>query len=349
MQDTNITWADWTWNPIRGCSRISPGCIHCYAEADMARKNYNRKVPGCHGYAEFRIVGQRSEPHWTGNVELIEEKLLEPLSWRRKAAKFRAEHGRKPRAFISMSDLFHENLPDEDIDRVFAVAALTPEINHMFLTKRAKRMAEYFSGEWLSGRITCHCAAIIDERVDPLSRRSDDLRAVCQAWEEDEPLPNVALGVSVESQKYADERIPHLLRTPAAMRFVSYEPALEVVDWDRCYRDHNDSSGMCDHEDSGIDMIIVGGESGPGARPFDIAWARQTVEQCRAAGVAPFVKQMGSNPVTMMSINAALELHRFAGRNPDKLEPLSFRDRKGEDMSEWPEDLRVREWPEGWG
>jgi protein gp37 len=343
----------------------------------MARKNTNPKVPGCHGFAEFRIVGGKREAHWTGKVELIEEKLLEPLSWRRKALKFREQHGRKPRAFISMSDLFHENLPDEAIDQVFAVAALTPEINYMFLTKRAERMADYFSGEWLAGRLLCQTTAIIEDHVDPLSRRSDDLRARCQTWEEDEPLPNVALGVSVESPKYL-YRVAHLLRTPAAMRFVSYEPALEAVDftsieWPNKNGHRVDAlragywnedgyvafgpsaklgearGGFTNHSDMNVlDMIIVGGESGPGARPFDIAWARKTVEQCREAGTACFVKQMGSNPVAMMSINAALELYRFAGRNPDKLEPLSFRDRKGEDMSEWPEELRVRQWPEGW-
>jgi protein gp37 len=335
--------------------------MNCYAEtlaarfarSDMGPAEWTARseagdLPPFHGFAEFRIIGDKSEAHWTGKVELIEEKLLEPLSWRRKAVRFREQHGRKPRAFISMSDLFHENLPDEAIDRVFAVMALTPEINYMILTKRAERIEKYFDNEFVGARIDCDATAIIDEIVDPNERRSDDLRAVCQDWDWDEPFCNVALGVSVESQKYADERIPHLLRTPAAMRFVSYEPALEAVNWDRCYRDHNDSSGMCDHEDSGIDMIIVGGESGPGARSFNVEWARSTVQQCRAAGVAPFVKQMGSKPVTMMSINAALELQRFAGRNPDKLEPLSFRNRKGEDMSEWPEDIRVREWPKGW-
>lgn len=354
MQDTSISWSDISWNPVRGCSRISPGCTNCYAEALAARHSVvseKRMSPPFEDFAEFRIVGGRKEAHWTGKVELIESKLLEPLSWRRKALKFRAEHGRKPRAFISMSDLFHESLPDEAIDRVFAVAALTPGINYMLLTKRADRMARWFDAITEGG---------FTRRFDVLMQADQVEPTLMIPW----PLPNVALGVSVESQKYANERIPHLLRTPAPMKFISYEPALESVDWEYPESIWPKGPQMCCPGPSmecgcmglpvdpplihGINMIIVGGESGPGARPFDIAWARSTVKQCRAAGVAPFVKQMGSKPERLMSINAALELHRFAGRNPDKPEPQYFRDRKGEDMSEWPEDLRVREWPEVW-
>lgn len=368
MQDTSIAWCDWTWNPIRGCSRISPGCINCYAEKLAARHSVvseKRMSPPFEDFAEFRIIGGKREAHWTGKVELIEEKLLEPLSWRRKAAKFREQHGRKPRAFISMSDLFHENLPDEAIDRVLAVAALTPEINYMFLTKRAERMEK-----WAESYVRSPIIRVYQERQ--LSRSQAIAETIvymdgvigpeCLKWISGNdpadlvewPLPNVALGVSVESQKYADERIPHLLRTPAAMRFVSYEPALESVDWEYPESIWPKGPQMCCPGPSmecgcmglpvdpplihGIDMIIVGGESGPGARPFDIAWPRSTVRQCRAAGVAPFVKQMGARVVTCRGCD-----------DPACKEPQSYRDRKGEDMSEWPEDLRdVREWPEGW-
>jgi len=368
MQDTSIAWADWTWNPIKGCDRISPGCLHCYAEAIAARfSSYNegsyppKDAQPFAGFAEFRIIGGRKESHWTGKVELVEHKLLEPLSWRRKAAKFREQHGRKPRAFISMSDLFHESLPDEAIDRVFAVMAFMPEVAWMILTKRAKRM-----GQWASGghRHTPIIAAM--NSMEVVQNRIAAIR-----W----PLSNVALGVSVESQKYADQRIPHLLRTPAAMRFVSYEPALEAVDFskwgdeglecsecawrgtestateDGCENDPGFWCPLCSAPaahlplDERLNMIIVGGESGSGARPFDLYWARQTVKQCRAANVAPFVKQMGSNP-------GAVLRHEFLDGKwkieSDGRLRLVLRNRKGEDMSEWPEDLRVREWPEGW-
>ncbi len=361
MQNTSIAWSDFTWNPLRGCSRISEGCRFCYAEALAARHSVvseKRMSPPFEDFAEFRVIGGRKEAHWTGKVELIEENLLEPLSWRRKALKFREQHGRKPRAFISMSDLFHEALPDEAIDSVFAVMALTPEINYMILTKRAGRMEQYFSTRRKNVK---YWEAAARSMGFTFTFTFEGKRISTCPF----PLPNVALGVSVESQKYADERIPHLQRTPAAMKFISYEPALESVDWEYPESIWPKGPQMCCAGPSmeygcmglpvdpplihGINMILIGGESGPGARPFDIAWARSTVKQCKATGVAPFVKQMGSKPQRLMSINAALELHRFAGRNPDQPEPLSFRDKKGEDMSEWPADIRVREWPEGWG
>ena len=149
MQPTSISWCDYTWNPLRGCSRISEGCRNCYAEKIAAR--FSRHVMDSdgvgtytvepfHGFAEYRTVGGKREAHWTGKVELIEDKLLEPLSWRRKAAKFRAKHGRKPRCFTnSMSDLFHERLLERSIARVFASMAFAPEIDFLCLTKRADR------------------------------------------------------------------------------------------------------------------------------------------------------------------------------------------------------------------
>jgi protein gp37 len=317
MQTTNIEWADWTWNPVRGCSRISPGCMNCYAELDMARKNENPKVPGCHGYSEFRIVGGgRREAHWTGKVELIESKLLEPLSWRKKALKFAREHGRKPRVFISMSDLFHERLPDEAIDSVFAVAALCPEMNFLFLTKRAERMAVH------SYRRFEHIAEVISN----LRRSRGETGIGAIRW----PLPNVWLGVSVEDQKRADERIDHLRRTPAAVRFLSIEPQLEEIRVSL----------------EGIDWVICGGESGAHARPFDLAWARSLRDQRKAAGVAFFMKQAGSLPHDSEKV-----LYGVGPYGPAKegLEPvwLHLKDKKGGDPAEWPEDLRIQEVPDG--
>jgi protein gp37 len=133
-------------------------------------------------------------------------------------------------------------------------------------------------------------------------------------------LPNVWLGVSVENQQYADERIPLLLQTPAALRFISAEPLLGPLDLQPAVRY------------APIDWVIVGGESGPGARPFDLAWARSIVQQCQAAGVACFVKQVGAKPV-------------FEGTPVGVFEGYDYEDPKGGDPSEWPEDLRVREFP----
>lgn len=232
---------------------------------------------------------------WTGNVALITDRLKDPLHWR------------KPRrVFVnSMSDIFHEELLfTEDIAPVFQVMRQARQHQFLVLTKRPGRMLEF-----------------------------------CRAW--GEPLLNVWLGVSVEDQKTADERIPVLLTTPAAVRFVSYEPALGPVDfkpaeigqWPDMSRWMPNKAEWDDwkywmHRDYGIRWIIVGGESGPHARPFDVAWARSTIAQCRAAGVACFVKQLGPDP--------------YNG-HPNYYLPMT--DRKGGDMSEWPADLRVREFP----
>ena len=144
-------------------------------------------------------------------------------------------------------------------------------------------------------------------------------------------FPNVWLGVSVEDQNTADERIPLLLQTPAAVRFVSYEPALGLVDF-------NAIPNRWKGNGAGIDWVIVGGESGPRARPFDLRWALNTVEQCRKAGVACFVKQVGSKP--FISERPGLRYLPFTPPNEYR-----FHDRKGGDPEEWPEMIRVRQFP----
>lgn len=346
-QNTSIEWTDATWNPVRGCSRISPGCVNCYAEGIAARFSdpATEETPAgpFHLYADRNKSGSK----WTGKVDLIEDKLLEPLSWR------------KPRrAFVnSMSDLFHEGMPDEAIDRVFAVMALTPHITHQVLTKRAHRMREYFSkiqnGGFTRKLEVCMAAdAIATSGISPVN-----LYRPTDAW----PLPNVWLGVSVEDQQAADERMPELLNTPAAVRFVSYEPALEAVDW-RPYlpgRVNPHWTGRADDNPAsewGLDQIICGGESGRGARPFDIAWARQTIRQCREAGVACFVKQLGAVPIMRgcrqhhydwgSAIGKTAKFSYFDERNQPDMWRVHLKNKKGGDMAEWPEDLRVRQFPE---
>lgn len=232
------------------------GCLNCYA-ARMAARNLPEMKSPTTGQAFARIL--ESGPRWTGEVELIPKTLTTPFTWR------------KPqRIFVnSMSDLFHESLPDEAIDRIFGVMAECQQHTFQALTKRPERMADYVRH---SGRV----------------------------------LPNLWLGTSVEDQITADSRVPWLMRTPAAIRFISYEPALGPVDF-----------GSSD-----IDWIIVGGESGPCARAFDPEWARSVIAQCQHAGRACFVKQLGAKPIG-----------------------LKLKDRKGGDWSEWPEALRVRQFP----
>lgn len=263
-----IEWTHRTWNPVRGCSRVSEGCRNCYAERIAAR--YSGTHLPFYGFA--RSADAHGGIRWTGRVELIREKLDEPLGWKE-----------PQRVFVnSMSDLFHEKLANREIARVFATMADAKQHTFQVLTKRASRM------------------------LDWTTRKSvrEESPARFSVW----PLPNVWLGVSVEDQATADERIPPLLQTPAAIRFVSYEPALGPVDfssWLNGREEHGSpfsdpparTVGGCVGWTPPLDWLIVGGESGPGARPFDVQWARDTVEQCRGADVPVFVKQLGTRPV----------------------------------------------------
>lgn len=305
---TGIQWTDATWNPIVGCSIVSPGCTNCYAMKMAAR--VERMAPTCGGVARSIYTGTTREVNgnavWTGIMRMGNDATLSlPLRWKRPR-----------RIFVnSMGDLFHESVPDEWIDRVFAVMALAPWHTFQVLTKRSKRMREY---------VTALGAADWQARLGNTLRRS---LATAPGGRPSWPLPNVHLGVSAEDQTRADERIPDLLATPAAVRFVSAEPMLGPISF-RWAKWQGLGDRITDHLDGlrRLDWIIVGGESGKGARPFDIGWAREILHQCRVAGVAAFMKQVGSNPV-------------YGG------EPLAFHNHKGGDPNEWPADLRVQESP----
>lgn len=392
MSATKIEWtknadgtAGKTWNPIRArlkadeefprgpedyrvvsagtwgfhCEHVSPGCKNCYAE----RMN-GRTLPAWGTGLDYSVPNREKV-----DIYLDETELLKPLHWK------------KPRSIFpcSMTDMFAEFVTDEMIDRMFAVMALCPQHTFQVLTKRAERMREYF---------TC----------DPwprISLEGSKLRGLC--WV-NVPLSNVHLGVSVEDQQRAAERIPHLLQTPAAVRWVSYEPALGPVDFTRinytaqlreslikavrwiAERAGEDieaagkraaasvtDQGMPDSErpnlnvltgewfdgwDSGtdgtkLDWIVVGGEFGAGARPFDVAWARDVIAQCKAAGVPVFVKQLGKLPIIgpdedLREWPAHVIRDVWNGGNGDRAKLLHG---KGGDMEEWPADLRVREMP----
>lgn len=276
---TGIEWTDVTWNPTRGCSRVSPGCEKCYAERQAAR------FAGAGGpYHGLVRVGPNG-PRWTGDVRLVPDSLTAPLHWR------------KPRrVFVdSMSDLFHEKISNEDIAAVFGVMAASPQHTFQVLTKRAERMLEWFM--LVAARrptVTMEPVAYCLGAMHGVLRRPSAAVAHDGDGRPPWPLPNVWLGVSVEDQQRADERIPPLLATPAAVRFVSYEPALGPVDFQRYIYDGawmNDPLATRGFTATRLNWIIVGGESGPGAREFDLAWARSIVAQCRAAGVAMFIKQ----------------------------------------------------------
>jgi protein gp37 len=274
MSASKIEWTGRSdWNAIRGCTRVSPGCggpgPHggCYAEAIAGRfsdpATADKPAQAFHGFATRTAAGGR----WTGKVEIVEDRLTLPMRWRKPALIFAS----------STSDIFHEKLSDHDIDRLFAVMALTPRHTYQILTKRPARMREYLTAKhgYQCAAWKVRVCAVIDEMIEWRTPTSIAARTSISS---DKPLPNVWLGVSVEDQQRADERREDLRNTPAAVRFVSYEPALGPVDW----------TGW-----ASVDWIISGGESGPRARPSHPDWHRATRDFCAANDIAYLFKQWG--------------------------------------------------------
>lgn len=267
--DSNIEWTDATWNPVRGCTKVSPGCKHCYAET----------------FAE-RWRGIAGHPYERGfDPREVSDQLGLPLSWR------------KPRRIFvnSMSDLFMEEVSDEYIATVFGVMAAASRHTFQVLTKRAKRLPDWFAwaarqtfGDLPHGRDPteyadplCALMSALAEcpaHLPGLDAEGDEGDQLARALNVPWPLPNVHLGVSVEDRKYGLPRIEALREVPAALRFLSIEPLL-------------DDLGPLDLR--GIGWVIVGGESGPGARPMRPEWVRSIRDQCIAANVPFFFKQWG--------------------------------------------------------
>ncbi|HVY65922.1 MAG TPA: phage Gp37/Gp68 family protein [Gammaproteobacteria bacterium] len=303
MSTTKIEWTDRVWNPVRGCALVSPGCTNCYAMRQAHR--FSGEGAAYAGLTRLTTHG----PVWTGRARLVPGILAEPLRW-----------GKPARVFVnSMSDLFHDDLTNEQIAAVFGVMAATPWHTYQVLTKRPERMRSWFG--WAEKLTLGQIGGLADKLM---GRPALQYGA---KW----PLHNVWLGVSVEDQQRAGERIPHLLATPAAVRFVSCEPLLGPVDLTHIGTFRGEPLSALEEcvghvERPKLDWVIVGGESGPGARPFDLAWARSIVEQCRDVGVPVFFKQTGT--VLARSLGLA--------------------DRKGGDITDprFPaDDFRVREFP----
>jgi protein gp37 len=307
---TSIAWCHATFNPWEGCSRVSEGCKNCYAEARAKRV----------GTVQWGPSGTRrvaSESYWK-----------QPLKWDREAK----AAGERRRVFCaSLADVF-EDRPElvEPRARLFGIIDVTPNLNWLLLTKRPRNVRPLAYRAWCK----------------PVSGHVSQNEGDGRKWK----FPsNVWLGVSVENQLAADERIPVLMKIPAAVRFLSCEPLLGPVDvslWlpapchycavlvegfkkADCPYCHGggrmlayDGAGR---QTRGIDWLIAGGESGPNARPCHLSWVRSLVGQCRDAVVPCFTKQLGVAPLGMSRL----------------------RDRKGGDMEEWPEDLKVREFPGG--
>jgi len=325
---TKIEWADATVNAVNGCSVCSPGCTNCYA---MRLAGTRMKH---HPTREGLTTDTKAGPVWNGTVRLHEPALLQPLRWKRPRRIFWNAHG----------DLFHESVPDEWIDRVFAVCALTPQHTHMILTKRSARMRKYvISRRALSGNIGGEAVALAleDGRAEyggvsttfPL-KAAEVREAVIDRIYSHNFVPNVWLGVSVEDQARADERIPDLLATPAAVRFISAEPLLGPVDLTdlalgrREPRDATmDALGGDVWDEDGergavakLDWVIAGGESGPHARPMHPDWARSLRDQCAAAGAPFHFKQWGEwAPICALDDSYYTDFYerRPLGRDPE--------------------------------
>lgn len=291
---TPIEWTDATWNVVTGCSVVSPGCTNCYA----------MKLAGTrlrdHPSRQGLTADSKAGPVWNGQVRFNGQWLDQPLRWTKPRKIFVAAHG----------DLFHDGVSDDWLDQIFAVMALCPQHVFQVLTKRPERMRAY---------LTQACGRIAD-RIIAMRRAGGDRDMVLvplahvapgSPWW---PLPNVWLGVSVEDQARADERIPVLLDTPAAVRWISAEPLLGPVDLQNlafpktCDCDGHAPTfnaltatvycdGCCEGPEpmnvGCLDWVVVGGESGPGARPMHPDWARALRDQCAGAEVPFLFKQWG--------------------------------------------------------
>jgi protein gp37 len=300
---THIEWTDATWNPITGCSVVSPGCTNCYAMklAGTRLKHH----PSRAGLTNETKAG----PVWNGQVRFNREWLDQPLRWKKPRMIFVCAHG----------DLFHESVPDTWIDEVLAVMAMSPRHTFQVLTKRPERMRTYLSASDLVERLADAVLGAHDPEEPLAGHRSgvawldgrgsswgvtravQGLAASVHPW----PLPNVWLGVSVEDQRRTEERIPILLDTPAAVRWVSAEPLLGPIDLMEIIPNpiiYNSVHGM----ERLLDWVVAGGESGRDARPMHPDWARSLRDQCAAAGVAFLFKQWGSfRPCTPKELTSA--------------------------------------------
>lgn len=288
-----IEWTDATWNPVSGCDRVSPGCANCYAVPLAHRFQSKEKFSG------LTVVQPNGKLNWTGLVKCHEEELLKPLSWK------------KPRKIFvnSMADTFHKDVPFEFLDEMFAMMAICHQHTFQVLTKRPERAVEYFAN--LGSRLY---------DIQAAGEGIASLQGWCHAGEDDWELPlkNVWIGTSVENQQTADERISRLLQVPSVVRFLSCEPLLGPLNLSAWLQEdcpdcegygggrspnwHDDGAWICSrcegsgqipNECSGIEWVITGGESGPGARPMHPDWPRSLRRQCKDAGVPFHFKQHG--------------------------------------------------------
>jgi len=322
-----------SWNPVVGCTKIGKGCLNCYAEkmsrrlAGMAKadikagRNPGKKIHYCD------VVGPNGK--WNGNIKLVPEASKDPLGWRKPCNIF----------VCSMSDLFHADVPDEFLDQVFAGISLCPQHQFIILTKRPENCVKYLLDDPVRRGYRIFKAGEMLGTYPLITRPLIGKLEQMPPW----PFANLLLGFSASTQKEFDEGWGHMAPLAAAgwKVIVSLEPLLEPIDILKAI---------------GLALIIVGGESGPGARPCNIEHVRSIVRQCKAAKVKIFVKQLGSNPVDdddcWKDCPQYPECYAIAKECSAEQKKQSITENikhpKGGDPAEWPKDLkdlRVRQWP----
>jgi protein gp37 len=305
--NTKIEWATKVWNPLRGCTIRSKGCANCYAMY-QANRYKGKGMP-----FEGLVRSTPSGPRWTGAITLVPKDLTKPLHWRKPA-----------RIFVnSMSDLFHEAVPFPYIAAMIGVMAACPQHVFLVLTKRPEVALEFFTwfdghqnlnGSWpsrpqLAAR---YAQAATGERIESQTVQ----------W----LPPNIWFGVSAEDQDTADERIPRLLQCPGSVHWLSAEPLLSSIDLRAEWLPGSQLGRK-------LRWLVIGGESGPRARPIDIECIHMLVQQARAANVAVFVKQLGE--VWARKLVSIPGSHRVRRQSLHK---------KGGDPADWPAALRVRQY-----
>lgn len=301
-EGTKIEWCDASWSPWIGCTKVSPGCAHCYAE--MSTPTRVARSKGTELWGNGKARQRTSAATWRN-----------PVKW---------NYG--PRIFPSLCDWLDEEVPVEWLADFLKLIHDTPNLDWLLLTKRPENFFPRLKAVlklWSNNGAPDEEDAVWNSLV---------------RWLEDgSPPANVWIGTSVEDQKRAEERIPELLKIPAAVRFLSVEPLLGPVDLRRHTSGHEEAGtpfsgartvGGCVAWTPPVDWVIVGGESGPGTRACNVEWIRGIVRQCRAAGVPCFVKQLGA-----------------ISKGGTPTVAWEWNHPKGGDPAEWPEDLRVREFP----
>lgn len=272
---TKIQWTSDTWNPIGGCSKVSPGCENCYAMQIAYNHAQRFKQNKYKGLTKKLANGKIN---WTGEIRIFEKSLKDNRI---------TKNGKNKMIFVnSMSDLFHESLHFEDILKITEVMHKHQHLTFQVLTKRPFKMEQFIKKYWGTAEFITN------------------------------PLPNVWWGVSTEDQKTFDERIPYLLSTPAAVRWISAEPLINEIDLSIHLKEYSNTKLK-------LDWVVVGGESGNYARECKLEWIEKIVEDCKNTGVPVFVKQLGAVLAKKMKL----------------------KDRKGGDIKEFPEHLRIREYP----